>query len=1238
MADEVVKRYKTVISAEMVGFDKVRDQASDIEKHFKKLAATSFSIGVNPKQTKQEISGIFKHLNNLHEASVKTEGKAKGTGLFMGSGGKARQNIARAMDDLKSGQKDVARIEAEMASAQDDSQKKRLKRELTARQEALKDITQKSGKSAKILKKQMAKEMKGLEEVAAFRDQSLKAHASEFGGALGDAVSSGLSGSLDGVFKGVHGMAAKAGAAFASAGARGQEKGGGAAALGKMSKGIGKMVGVIAKLALAVGAMTAVFAIIKQALDQTADMNKAILDMAGSWSIAADEAGKLEGGVTRMQSKLSEIRKQVMDVGENWSVGTTYQDQLEILALFEQQNFTLREMGQIIESNSGDFKRYTDFTKQAIHFAALLGIEHSEAVEAWQMWRRDLGLSMTEIRGLFGKIASDAVAARMNTKDFFATVMQVSTAMALYGARVNETSEYLEKLGKALGPRAAKEALQSLVNMWRDMSDEQRIQLVLIGGVAEVLGDLKSDARATFSGMKDELEAVFGGPISAKTATDVTDEQMTKILKENPDLYRRLNSAQSMEKDITEGKAAGAAEGMTKASTSTGMKAMDRVARNMFGGSIDELNGFQAQRFRQITGMDMNTFRELQLLNKTVELDRTETQKELQDALRNPALEGLEGALLNDDSERYLDIVADRMGKTKDALKKGLKDGSIQINQFDHMAALNEKQRKNLEANASKQADIATQHMNATRKVGSILTNVIANILNEISDTVMAIWRAISEFFGIDEKKNEVTKSAIADTEVSLAQVMKEKQGREDEYRVLLEKESSSGELSSEDSSRKKEIEDTIPMYQKQISGLQMRLSRLRGKDSSIIPTEEEVKDKIPTTTEELAMKTDKYSAADVYEAVREEGEKVKSMGLSSVDRPRPGAISARGQDTVTRVPLKREVGTWERVGTSLLSIAEAALMGHTSTSYLAPPTGISYGVNVNQLSPTAPGETQSTTYEAQIPNPEYTKALDAFDSKYDWLGPAAKDTLLTLQQLAYTFMTGDEASSMLTSLEGQLEELKISGATNEEILDFEREVLSPLSDQIAFGWGGKKFSDLLDMARVGQGQMQIKPNAAYEQMMKDATEDALKAQAKREAETELRAAGLDTIDIVKKTWNARVSGKSAEELFPDKSPEDQQRLYRALMAQSVNDAYFPQGGVANLAPGDYVIHESAFLKGGRGAMKPMAESRGPSGSGSGMNVSNTFYINGGDPQKVRATIIGVFKEIERRRMGTLPA
>jgi hypothetical protein len=86
-----------------------------------------------------------------------------------------------------------------------------------------------------------------------------------------------------------------------------------------------------------------------------------------------------------------------------------------------------------------------------------------------------------------------------------------------------------------------------------------------------------------------------------------------------------------------------------------------------------------------------------------------------------------------------------------------------------------------------------------------------------------------------------------------------------------------------------------------------------------------------------------------------------------------------------------------------------------------------------------------------------------------------------------------------------------------------------------------------------------------------------------------------------------------------------------------VNDAYFPQGGIAKLAPGDYVINRSA-LGGpsspmGRGAMLNTALAREGGATAAPGNVNFVVNINGGDTSKIQKLIIDQIRYIERRRM-----
>jgi hypothetical protein len=1245
MGDETVLGFK-VTGVESL--DALTESIQNIQGAMSDLSKQRFDIG-NPKQAEAEVKKVRKAIQSVlkeyeHAAHISA---SKGFGLVPGR--KQAAQLTKLARNVKKEEEAILSIRQKMRRLEeDDPRREQARKEIAHRQKMLKRYAKEGATQTKLLDRQTARHMEAVNEIEDFRKKRFGEHAK---GMAQDAMKAfksvasadpfGLADSLDSAFdRAEKGLRSKG----AAAGEKGQK------GRAMMYKALGKAAKAMSRAARVMSAAQGIWDMIKDAMDMQADLNASILDTTGSLQMMGATWGEFGEGAARAHKLLGRIRKEVSDWGEMYRTNLSPQEQMELLAVFERQNITIKEMADNIEAGNKNFKKFTDYTWMAVRLQKNLGLEMQETVEAISFFTRDMGVSLKDVDRAFHQIAQNAIEANMNTRDFFATVMQVSSNMALYGNRVAEVAVLLNKLGKALGPQQAKQALQGIVDQWRQMGDEQRIQMTLLAGTGAVLKRVRADARAQFANMRDDLVAQMGegGPlaglmrgkvkvtakdIKAEDISNVTDEQIAALNKgteEQQRLGRSIESLRAMQREANRGGVTGAANAMAFAGPGAGIQAFNDIATKRFGKPINKLTGLQAIAYRKLTGIGLDQFRQLQALQTQFRGEIGILTKAVKDDKMSP------------EQEKQFTKLATVMGKSPDELKKLIKAGKVSITEQEYLSSLTKEQQEKALANADVMETTAEQHLSETRKISKILENIIAKIMMTVADILSGIWNAVIRLFKGWDKTREMGR--LQKLEDKKTQAIREKRQELIDVKEPEERKRIQGELSTLEQERQKMQQIRGRISSGAISSPDAMVSAMQeaGVGAGIPQLGAGKGRRAVSAGYGAAASFDKEDQTRMAAAVAE------GMTLAQALTPAttaPMQVYREGFGEEGLVPfdpsqlgLNVRAEGMQGLANSVDALVDPvwakkleALMQFMGVSGRRHELGAMRQRISMETKEKAKAEGRTATREeirtAEQMDPEYQKALkdtsvlDAVNNMVEW----QKSTLSGLRDMG---LTEEEANVILEDKMGVVAEVlsHVSEKQRPDTLDTMQELLVKLSDEAV---EDAKFTKKKASKDERQGlKLQKETNRAL-------ADEIVKAQ--ETAEARRLAAELGIVGNLTEEKVAAAKAGAA-------TPENQERARRLEQLWKrydknidVKDAYFEHGGFAKLAAGDYVINKQAFqgptMRGGEGAMLPQALAQTGGGrTGGAGNVTIVNNINGGDTARIQRLIVEQIRYIERRR------
>jgi len=625
-------------------------------------------------------------------------------------------------DAIIKAREQVARIDNQLLIATDRAHRTRLMRDREELRKEIQTRTASVENRVSMLDAQASRQADMLEEASRNAAKTWKQSVEKSGEKFADIVDGALNlDSLDpsAMIKGFgktfkDQMAPK----LTQFGAKNAGKGGMLGGLGKAAKMLGAAGAAIAGAAAAIGALVAIFA---AAYGQAKKLNSALLEgtsAADMMHTVSDKGKGLAGTLTQLRDAA---------LGTAYAFRMSGEEVSQMMNQINESGLQINEWKDYAGAAAGSMGEFATVTHQAFVASKAFGTSVSEIGGFTATMFHEMGKGLERVDEGFRMIFAGAQRSSMSTKQFFTSITEASSGMALYNFRLDDTVALLLDMTEVLGEDLAS-AQSKMQGQYRNMGMEQRIQTVMNAGgsgvTAGIMGADLEAQRKTFE--KDLLTPVKGGDkdkafkIAAALNDLLTDEggldteALGKMSEEQfgDTLYALRHQGQdamAMQLENMVGLARGAQGGLTNTATNLGSLSRSgelvqqlMEGRTLLGNKgISSFEGLNRQAYENVTGRSGEDFEILQRIDRDLRAEyRAEGGEEKLGKFEKWAV----GALGNNDT---LDSEA--------------------------MRAMPVMER------------IARDHMKETRSVAQTLKNVIARTLEGIYGFVAGIW---SKIFG----------------------------------------------------------------------------------------------------------------------------------------------------------------------------------------------------------------------------------------------------------------------------------------------------------------------------------------------------------------------------------------------------------------------------------------------------------------------------------------------------------
>lgn len=396
--------------------------------------------------------------------------------------------------------------------------------------------------------------------------------------------------------------------------------GGGGAETAEVAAAMGAMTAAMATAVAAVAAIGALVKILIDADSAIKEFNKSVLDNVSAGNMMRESIL----GTADVSAAFDKSMKTMYNAASDFSFF------LETGVKAEEFNVAIGSMSKagytyqsVINEAGDDTRNLQDAVRLANVGARIFGMSLTESAETVGDWRKNLGLSMEEIKESFAIIQKDALESNMDVGKFFNTVKNVSSDFVLFGVRAHEVSGMLEMLGKAVGPKKAAEMIGGLVGQMKNMSDADRMRITALAGQKKSIEAVRGSQQRALAELHKHNKGLFEGAEGQKLYQQALNgnvgaleklQKRASNTKGLEDVARRFSTIIDVQKEAQTGLA-----GRATAIASTDLQAQIEVQfasiKNLVGTPIEKTMGINANIARQQLGLSLEQWKAMKRLD-----------------------------------------------------------------------------------------------------------------------------------------------------------------------------------------------------------------------------------------------------------------------------------------------------------------------------------------------------------------------------------------------------------------------------------------------------------------------------------------------------------------------------------------------------------------------------------------------------------------------------------------------
>lgn len=527
------------------------------------------------------------------------------------------------------------------------------------------------------------------------------------------------------------------------------------AKLGRTLATVGKAAAGFAAVAGAILLLVKLFADLEA---KVKEMNKEMLASAGAADFGFSHvelvSGKLAKQLERMRSETTALNQNFM----RFRAGA--QEQQKILNQFNQAGFTFAKMNQEIALGADKMRSFSDVTALALTYARNLGVDSGEIADKMGEFAFTTGASLRDIAEQFSIISREALLAGFVTKRFYSAIIEVTSGMAFYGLRIEETTKLLKSFDSLLGEAVGTEAFKRLVGQYKDKGAQDRLRDFIIKDQEFAQEQFAKAFERQVAQLGRDFKEIGLNEKQLRDLLKVPELEMTARLQAmglGPEEIQRFRGTA-----LVGGAARGGIGAMTRAAPFAGPGfdvAMAAQAGPIFGGMrVDEVlrrlsegaaGAAELAALEQVTGKSLEELEQLGALFTNAE-----------GALRN--LERIqrmmaEGTPLSDKDRDLLESYQTKLGLYIDAQTGQIMKGEFDSNKhliegtgvavkdaLQVVAETSTTGEQQIEEQLTKDQEIAKEISSNITGLNEIMEQSVIGVLNEIYEVLVAIANVVT--------------------------------------------------------------------------------------------------------------------------------------------------------------------------------------------------------------------------------------------------------------------------------------------------------------------------------------------------------------------------------------------------------------------------------------------------------------------------------------------------------------
>jgi hypothetical protein len=503
-----------------------------------------------------------------------------------------------------------------------------------------------------------------------------------------------------------------------------------AEAVKDLAAGMGRLGSSMSKMA---GMAGAIMALVKALIDLDAKMkelNREIVKTAGVADFGFSSAEVASG---LLGDELAKIRDDLSGLNKGFSrFNANTKEQIAVLSSLNQAGVTFGDMRKEFEKGVEGFKNYDDAVSVVLTYSRALGVNSQEMAK--QMGNLTLMTSSTlpQLGEQFSVIAKEAERAGFITQRFYSTILNVTSGMAYYGVRVEETTKLLSTMGTLIGQVYGEDLMKSIAGR-QQQSYQENLKDIISKGSGRVGAVMRKQYELRLAQYGKEFKELGNAEeAEAKIRSMVENArslvELSKMAQEaGVTSAKRLGDLSNLYTMRKGGQGNLAAQTAAMGSMGPGGQTLIELMANqaLGGGDIEKV--FQDA----ISG---NNAPLLLALEKTSKATGKSRDQLINMATQAKASFDLAKQAAKDDTE--LNEIQKKLGLSIDRNNKTVMKDGVEISNWKDLFLVQASSEKQVKSDAARTADSAAELASYTKDLYQVMDQAILGVLVDIYNLI----------------------------------------------------------------------------------------------------------------------------------------------------------------------------------------------------------------------------------------------------------------------------------------------------------------------------------------------------------------------------------------------------------------------------------------------------------------------------------------------------------------------